>query len=403
MEDQIFDSKKYLAPMALGLIFVTALLAVAYQILGLHTAALCDLIGVFGGIIMFGIMRYSHKLAAHWSLCVTYAVLVAITTLANPHAVWWLVLCPSMAVIFVGYITALIWAIIIVATIIGLGFSYGFLDILYGMPLDQNINAFLSLVTFFMGYCLLEFIRSSMTKNMVKTFFQNFKLASLGEMTGEIAHQVNNPLTVISTSTKMLQKELINTDNKKVLRLLNMLSVNSERISDLVRIMRTMTRDGQQDKPEITTIENILNDVIKISETRIKTSEVNFSYSVNKHFPIKVEVVLMQNVFLNLLNNALDFLTDEQHAFKNKFLKIELQVSKIGFVDVRIIDAGKGIPSKISKQIFQPFFTTKEVGKGTGLGLSFASKIVEQNGGKLFLDEKCDNTCFVIRLPIFKK
>lgn len=402
MEDQIFNTQRYLAPVAIIIILVTAILAITYQLIGLHSAAVCDLVGVIGGILMFPMMRYSYRLAAHWSLFLTFGVLMAISLLANPAAIWWLVLIPAIAVAFLGKKVAIAWSIIITITVIALGIYYNF-DISFNVTLPEGPLKFISLLSFIIAMSTIELMKSKIQEEVTKLVFQNLKLASLGEMTGEIAHQINNPLTVIISSAKIVQRDMLTKkfSDEKINHRMAIIENQSTRISELIKAMQTMTRDGQQDTAIETTVNDILQDVIKVSEQRIKELGIEFSFDTNKTHNINVQFILLTHVILNIFNNALDFL--EENNPSRKFLKVKLKETVTGYIDIMIIDSGKGIPESLKKQIFQPFFTTKEVGKGTGLGLSIAYKIVERNKGKLFIDSKNKNTCFVIRLPLGQK
>jgi len=94
------------------------------------------------------------------------------------------------------------------------------------------------------------------------------------------------------------------------------------------------------------------------------------------------------------LNNAHDAIA----ARAEKWIKISV-VDGNGFLEIKVTDSGTGISAEIREKIFQPFFTTKEIGKGTGMGLSISSGIIKNHCGELRVDEKCPNTCFSIRLP----
>jgi C4-dicarboxylate-specific signal transduction histidine kinase len=105
--------------------------------------------------------------------------------------------------------------------------------------------------------------------------------------------------------------------------------------------------------------------------------------------------VEISQVLLNLLTNAFHAVADRKGAW----VKIELD-KKPQKLHLRVVDAGTGIPLSIREKIFQPFFTTKDIGQGTGLGLSISKKILETHNGRLFLDTSCPNTTMVIELPL---
>ena len=104
----------------------------------------------------------------------------------------------------------------------------------------------------------------------------------------------------------------------------------------------------------------------------------------------------MSQVVINLLTNDFDAI----EKTSNPWVEISVSKSTENVLILKIKDSGLGIPKEIQSKIFQPFFTTKEVGKGAGLGWSLCSSIVQRHGGTLTLDNNCPNTCFVIRLPL---
>jgi len=108
--------------------------------------------------------------------------------------------------------------------------------------------------------------------------------------------------------------------------------------------------------------------------------------------------VEISQVLLNLLTNACDAVSDQAV----RWIRVELSSSETSAF-IRIFDSGPGVPVDLENKIFQPFFSTKEVGKGTGLGLSISTGIIQKHRGKFFLDTNSDHTCFVIDLPTERK
>jgi len=100
-------------------------------------------------------------------------------------------------------------------------------------------------------------------------------------------------------------------------------------------------------------------------------------------------------VILNLLFNAFDAI----EGTPNAFVEITSALTLKDTIEISVKDSGNGIPTDIAKKIMQPFFTTKEIGKGTGLGLSVSMGIMESHHGKLMLDQECQNTRFILKLP----
>ena len=115
---------------------------------------------------------------------------------------------------------------------------------------------------------------------------------------------------------------------------------------------------------------------------------------IDEEIEIECRLIQIEQVLLNLLNNSFDAIAD----LEEKWIRVDVEAED-HFVNIKVVDSGKGIPAEASEKIMMPFFTTKEVGKGTGLGLSISSGILKSHGGELSLDRNAANTTFVIRVP----
>ena len=109
---------------------------------------------------------------------------------------------------------------------------------------------------------------------------------------------------------------------------------------------------------------------------------------------VKCRPVQISQVIINLIGNACDAI----ESLPDKWIKIGIRNAS-GPIVLFVMDSGRGIPESIAKKIFQPFFTTKDVGKGTGLGLSISKGIMDAHGGSISVDFECENTCFLLSFP----
>lgn len=228
---------------------------------------------------------------------------------------------------------------------------------------------------------------------------ESARLASLGEVAGGIAHEINTPLAIISANAEHIRIHL-NSDppsiekiEKRALTIVN--TVN--RIASIIKAMRVLSRDGDKDEMEIVSVEGLLQNVLVLCAERIKLNGVEIQLELEKDLKIRCRPVQISQVMLNLLNNAFYAVRDLPAAKA----VIKLQSQTVGdHVEIAVVDAGGGVPADIRSRIFEPFFTTKPVGQGTGLGLSISSHIALDNKGELRLDDRSDLTRFVLR---FKK
>lgn len=224
------------------------------------------------------------------------------------------------------------------------------------------------------------------------------KLASLGEMAAGIAHEVNNPLSIIQGSAnivrRLVEQEPIDITNVKLLT--TKMIETSERISKTIRSLKALSRDAENDPMLSVSINTVLLQSIDVTEQRFKQYDIQLKWSPCPE-DIKVlarEAELMQ-VITNLLGNSIDAVKELSEKW------IELRVARNGdFVDITVTDSGKGIPPEIQKKIMEPFFTTKDVNQGTGLGLSISKNIIKNHHGELMLVPESPHTMFKIRLPI---
>lgn len=223
------------------------------------------------------------------------------------------------------------------------------------------------------------------------------RLSTLGEMAGDIAHEINNPLTIIGFLNGKLERKLISGqfETKELLEIIGKIDATTNRISKIVRGLRTFSRNGEDDPFEKVKLEDLCNQILDISAGRFYNANIEFSIV---HQDPKIEFdcrsVQIAQVIVNLLNNSVDAIQN----IKNPWVKIHTSTTPDNVI-FRISDCGSGISPATAEKIFQPFFTTKEAGKGTGLGLSISIGLIKRHNGKLYIDQNASNTTFVIELP----
>ncbi|UCH93560.1 MAG: GHKL domain-containing protein [Candidatus Aminicenantes bacterium] len=226
---------------------------------------------------------------------------------------------------------------------------------------------------------------------------QTEKLRTLGTMAAGIAHELNNPMMGILNYVQYCLKHTaaddrrhpVLTDAEKEIRRCIYI------VENLLTFSRTETVDRKwQEKVKLA---SIIDRILRLLSYKISTDHISITKKYAENIPdILSDVNQMEQVFLNLINNALDALKPGN----KKEIHIEMQ-TKGNFLEVTIADTGCGIkPGDLSK-IFDPFFTTKEAGMGTGLGLSVVSSIIREHGGKITCEsEPAQGTTFKVFLPI---
>ena len=226
---------------------------------------------------------------------------------------------------------------------------------------------------------------------------QSGKMAALGEMAGGIAHEINTPLGVLTLNCDTIDISLEGPElDREFLRKTNNINLTTvERIAKIVRGLLNFARDGSKDPFKPVAVGDLVRDTVALCQARLHSRGVKLKIQeIDPAFVVNCRAGEICQVLLNLLNNSLDAI--EQNLEKWIELSVELREQKI-FIGVA--DSGAGISDEIQNKIFQPFFTTKDVGKGTGLGLSISLGIAAANGGLLTYDRQSPNTKFILQLP----
>lgn len=240
--------------------------------------------------------------------------------------------------------------------------------------------------------------RTAKIKSQQQKLLASAKLGAIGEMAGGIAHEIKNPLAVISGHSSVIRKKLQKSKltDEVLLEHLDKIDSTVEMTNKIVNGLKNLSRDTSMDGFKEFEVGQLLEDVLGITQAKFKTGRLPLEV-LKPDEKIKVfgERVQLGQVLLNLLNNAYD----EVSSIENSWVRLEISKTK-DFVAFKVIDSGPGLDEEASQKIFDPFFTTKEVGKGTGLGLSISKSIIESHNGRLYIDFDSKNTCFVVELSL---
>jgi signal transduction histidine kinase len=231
-------------------------------------------------------------------------------------------------------------------------------------------------------------------KRMEEQLILTDRLASIGELSSGIAHELNNPLTsVIGFSQLLMQGDI--PDNIK--EDLGIIYSEAQRAAVIVKNLLTFARKHAP-VTQLSQVNIVVEDVLRLRTYEEKVNNIE----VEKHLALDVPEIMMdpfqiQQVFLNIIVNA-EFAMLEAHQ-RGKLIITTEKVD--GMVKITFTDDGPGITEANLKRIFNPFFTTKEVGKGTGLGLSICHGIVTEHGGKIYVRSvQGQGATFVVELPL---
>jgi signal transduction histidine kinase len=244
------------------------------------------------------------------------------------------------------------------------------------------------------------------------------KMASLGQLTAGIAHEIQNPLNFINNFSELsteLIEELKHSDNDQdkqeimndLVANLQKINTHGKRADKIVKGMLTHSRAGQVEKTSAD-LNRMVDELLDLSYHGNRTRDTTFTAEIIKHLDPalpKVDIVMqdISRVLINLFNNAF-YAVGQRVKKEGPGFTASVGVStsvEDEFVVIKIRDNGTGIPDHVKKKIFDPFFTTKPAGEGTGLGLSLSYDIiVKGHHGRLEVNSEPDSyTEFIIRLP----
>lgn len=221
---------------------------------------------------------------------------------------------------------------------------------------------------------------------------QSERLATVGHMAAGVAHEVGNPLTAISSLVQVCQRK---TDDEFIQQQLGKVRDHIQRINNIVRDLVDFSRPSSLETEQMS-VNEIINAAVGLMKHDARCRNVEFKLKPASNLP-KIEGVpdQLHQVIVNLLLNAVDAMQDVEDPVIT--IRTEYQHPQI---ELSISDIGQGIPEEQQDRIFEPFYTTKEVGKGTGLGLSVSHGIVSKMGGTINVDsEEGEGTTFTITLP----
>lgn len=244
--------------------------------------------------------------------------------------------------------------------------------------------------------------KNKLIKEQEVMLFQSSKLASLGEMAGGIAHEINNPLAILSGNISVMQKGLKKglLTEELLAESLGEMKTTVDRMAKIVQGMRIISRESATEKMDTCPPLDILEDVLAVSCEKCKNHGIKLTVNVPDNFKnitVKCRRIQISQVLLNLLNNAIDAVKPQEKPH----ITIDIKISNNN-LQFLVTDNGDGIPTEIVEKVFQPFFTTKEVGKGTGLGLSLSSKIIREHSSELKYFRHDERTSFSFELSLAK-
>lgn len=220
---------------------------------------------------------------------------------------------------------------------------------------------------------------------------QSNKMAELGEMASCLAHEINNPLSIMTHLLENIETRYKDEEIQLAFQVL-------ERMSKIIKALTGFARDAGDSPPgeKAIPLRQIISDTLLLCENRLTNRRIRFETQGDLNVAPYINDTLLSQVLLNLINNSVDALEKSEGP---KWLKINVQVHK-NALNINFSDAGKAPDISIMQQWFEPFYTSKPKGHGTGLGLSICQNLLRSAGG-IIRPMIRDNTTFQISLPLW--
>ncbi|QKG72325.1 hybrid sensor histidine kinase/response regulator [Erythrobacter mangrovi] len=225
--------------------------------------------------------------------------------------------------------------------------------------------------------------------------FETEKMSALGELLAGVAHELNNPLSVVVGHALMLREE---TDDPEIMRRVEQIEAAAERCAKIVKSFLAMAREQKVEKQSLA-----LGDLLDNALRTIGEGDMEFGLAVQRDIPADApqlcgDAAQLEQVFTNLLVNSQQAVTKSGKAGTVTIAARPDRGRRLMVIDFR--DDGPGIPAHIGKRVFEPLFTTKEVGQGTGIGLAFCHRVLTAHGGSIELIPSEAGAHFRIHLPL---
>ncbi len=226
---------------------------------------------------------------------------------------------------------------------------------------------------------------------------QAAKLATLGELTAGVAHELNNPLNNIGLFVGNAE-DLIRlgvADKERILSELRHAQQQVRKATEIISHLRTFGRAAPTSR-ELISLREVLEHALSLMQEQFRLREIKITVELGPEDPVVLgNSIQLEQVVINLLTNARDAVADSPRKAITVSVSVGSEAVKVAFADT-----GHGIPPDLQRRIFDPFFTTKEVGKGTGLGLSITYGIIKDHGGTISVASRVgEGTTFLISLP----
>lgn len=233
---------------------------------------------------------------------------------------------------------------------------------------------------------------------------QTDKLATIGQLTAGISHEINNPLTVALGGSQNIEffLEAAKVDLAEVSISNKMILESLKKVVDIISNMKSFVHKSE-DQKEYCDVSDLILNGIKLVQNGWAKNNVEFNNITPEEAKLcLINKIELEQVIVNLLQNAVDALEEAQTKNPEITISLDTNIDE-NCLELFVKDNGPGIPLEIQEEIFKPFFTTKKVGKGTGLGMAISERLIHKFRGSIEIKESnAKGTTFVVQLPLIE-
>ena len=228
------------------------------------------------------------------------------------------------------------------------------------------------------------------------------RIRALGELSVGLVHNISQPLTALEMRLELMREQLLKANEEIDKESFEEINHFISQINSNIRIIRLFANQTEDESIGMINIAESVRNAHKLVEYELLKRKIDVSIEFSDDLPFIVgNALLLEQVFVNLIINARDSIQEKANKNTSQ-IQIRTDIIDKKWIEVYIIDNGKGIGKDIEKKVFDPFFTTKDTFDNPGLGLTISYEIISSMGGDIFLNKSWQNseTCFVVRIPI---
>jgi signal transduction histidine kinase len=227
------------------------------------------------------------------------------------------------------------------------------------------------------------------------------RLAALGEMSAGIAHEINNPLTIIKGGAQLIEKSLSKepADLDMIFKQAQKIQNSVSRVTKIVQGLKSFSNLSDNKPKENISLKEVIDDTLNFCTEALNSNNIKLEIDVIPDCKMFCHPVQISQVLINIIKNAQDEINERNLKQPERWVQLKFEINN-HMLSIKIINGGQKLDDELLNKIFSPFFTTKPVGKGTGLGLSISQKIMREHLGDISIDHQMPNTTFIVTHPV---